>query len=90
LNGRWRQTLARAGVDAGLHLHHLRHGYASWLNAAGVPFTTVMELLGHAPQGVTWATYTHRVEGWDRQVRSVLDAAWTAGLADHLRTNEAL
>lgn len=90
LNGRWRQTLARAGVDAGLHLHHLRHGYASWLNAAGVPFTTVMELLGHAPQGVTWATYTHRVEGWDRQVRSVLDAAWTASLADHLRTTEAL
>ncbi len=82
--------LARAGVDSGLHLHHLRHGYASWLDAAGVPFTTVMELLGHAPQGVTWATYTHRVEGWDRQVRSVLDAAWAASLADHLRTTEAL
>ncbi len=89
LNGRWRQTLARAGVDEGLHLHHLRHGYASWLNAAGVPFTTVMELLGHAPQGVTWATYTHRVDGWDRQVRSVLDEAW-ARPADYLRTGEAL
>jgi integrase len=90
LNGRWRQTVKRAGLDDGLHLHHLRHGYASWLNAAGVPFTTVMELLGHAPQGVTWATYTHRIDGWDRQVRSVLDTAWTEDAADYLRTDEAL
>lgn len=90
LNGRWRQTVARAGMDVGLHLHHLRHGYASWLNAGGVPFTTVMELLGHAPQGVTWTTYTHRVEGWDRQVRSVLDEAWRAAFADSMRTGEAL
>nr|MDP9466879.1 tyrosine-type recombinase/integrase [Actinomycetota bacterium] len=78
-----------AGVDDGLHLHHLRHGCASWLDAAGVPFTTVMELLGHAPQGGTWAMDTHRVDGWDRQVRSVLDEAW-ARPADYLRTGEAL
>lgn len=86
LNGRWRQSLRRAGLGEHTHLHHLRHGYASWLNAAGVPFTTVMELLGHAPQGVTWATYTHRVEGWDRQVRTALEAAWAGTAADHLRT----
>lgn len=88
LNGRWRQTVKRAGLGDGVHLHHLRHAYASWLNAAGVPFTTVMELLGHAPQGVTWSTYTHRVDGWDRQVREALEAAWTDGSADSLRTAE--
>jgi len=91
LNGRWRQTAKRAGLDDTLHLHHVRHGYASWLNAAGVPFTTVMELLGHAPQGVTWATYTHRVDGWDRQVRDALTAAWPADSedsADSVRTAE--
>lgn len=87
LNGRWRRTLKRAGLEEGVHLHHLPHGYASWLNAAGVPFTTVMELLGHAPQGVTWSTCTHRVDGWDRQVRDVLEAAWSGGSADSLRTD---
>lgn len=88
LNGRWRRALKAAGLDDTAHLHHLRHGYASWLNAAGVPFTTVMELLGHAPQGVTWSTYTHRVDGWDRQVRNVLEAAWAGRAADYLRTGE--
>jgi integrase len=88
LAGRWQQTLKRAGLPSTVHLHHLRHGYASLLNGAGVPFTTVMELLGHAPQGVTWSTYTHRVDGWDRQVRTVLDEAWR-GSADHLRTERA-
>lgn len=88
LSGRWRQTVRRAGLGPEVHLHHLRHAYASWLNAGGVPFTTVMELLGHAPQGVTWSTYTHRVEGWDRQVRSVLSETWSAAPADRLRTAE--
>lgn len=91
LNGRWRMVVKRAKLPDTIHLHHLRHGYASWLNAAGVPFTTVMELLGHAPQGVTWATYTHRVEGWDRQVRDVLTKAWSEEArdsADSLRTAE--
>lgn len=90
LNGRWRQTVKRAKLADTMHLHHLRHGYASVLNAGGVPFTTVMELLGHAPQGVTWTTYTHRVEGWDRQVRTVLTEAWLADSADSVRTDEAL
>ena len=88
LAGRWQQTLKRAGLPTTVHLHHLRHGYASPLNGAGVPFTTVMELLGHAPQGVTWSPCTHRVEGWDRQVRTVLDEAWR-GSADHVRTEQA-
>jgi len=47
-----------------------------------VPFTTVMELLGYAPQGVSSATYTHRVNGWDRQVRGALSAAWSADSED--------
>ena len=86
LDGRWKRTLVKAGVDTSSHLHHLRHGYASWLNGAGVPFTTISELLGHAPQGVTWSTYTHRVDGWDRQVRGVLEALWVPAVADYLRT----
>jgi hypothetical protein len=52
-----------------------------------------MELLGHAPQGITWSTYTHRVDGWDRQVRDALERAWigsTAAVADHRRTIEGL
>lgn len=86
--GRWQWTLKRAGLPTTVHLHHLRHSYASLLNGAGVPFTTVMELLCLAPQGVTWSTYTHRIDGWDRQVRTVLDEAWR-GSADYLRTERA-
>lgn len=48
--GRWRQTVARAGLGGTVNLHHLRHGYSSVLNDGGVPFTTVMELLGR-PSG---------------------------------------
>jgi hypothetical protein len=55
-----------------------------------VPFTTVVELLGHAPQGVTWSTYTHRVDGWDRQVREALEAAWKTDTADSLRTADGV
>ncbi len=58
------------------------------LNSGGVPFTTVRELLGHAPQGVTWQVYTHKLDGWERQVRRVLTEAWDAAPADHLRTVE--
>src|SRR4051794_16203048 len=90
LNGRWRWMVKKAGLPPTVHLHHLRHAYASVLNAGGVPFTTVMELLGHAPQGVTWATYTHRVDGWDKQVRDVLETAWRENPADSVRTDRAL
>ena len=81
-------AVADEELPSTVHLHHLRHGYAGSLDGAGVQFATVMELLGHAPQGVTWSTCTHRVDGWDRQVRTVLDDAWR-GSADHLRTEQA-
>lgn len=85
----WKRACRRAGLRGKVDFHHLRHSYASWLNAHGVPFTTIQELLGHAPQGVTWATYTHRVEGWDRQVRSVLQSTWEEANVYPLRTDRA-
>lgn len=96
LHARWRSALKAAGVDIATHFHHARHAYATTLSGAGVPFTTVMELLGHAPTGVTWAIYTHRVPGWDRQVRNALETAWRDDaaadpgiLADSVRTSGA-
>jgi integrase len=42
----FRGACRRAGVD-GVRVHDLRHTFASWLVADGVPLRTVGELLGH-------------------------------------------
>lgn len=37
----------RAGLDAGVHIHTLRHTFASLALRAGVPITTLAAILGH-------------------------------------------
>jgi integrase len=55
LAGRLRQ---RTGI-AHLHAHAFRHTYATRLLRAGVPATTVAELLGHSSSHTTTETYGH-------------------------------
>jgi len=42
-----------------MHLHHLRHYYASGLIAAGCDVVTVQRALGHRTANVTLGTYSH-------------------------------
>ena len=54
----WRTARAKAGCPA-VHLHHLRHFYASGLIAAGCDVVTVQRALGHSSATVTHGVYSH-------------------------------
>ncbi|GGK64032.1 tyrosine-type recombinase/integrase [Ornithinimicrobium pekingense] len=54
----WKRTVRAAGVP-GLHLHALRHFYASGLIAAGCDVVTVQRALGHSKPSTTLDTYSH-------------------------------
>lgn len=57
-----------------LHLHDLRHTYASLLIQAGAPLAAVSKLLGHAHLGVT-SIYAHLADRNLDDAVSVLDVA---------------
>jgi len=50
----------------GLHLHELRHTYATRLINSGVNYKTVQVLLGHADPATTLRMYAHAEEGEKR------------------------
>ncbi len=54
----WIGIAKEAGVEW-MHLHDLRHSYATLSLAAGVPLTVVSENLGHASIRVTADIYSH-------------------------------
>lgn len=58
VNSWWLRTTRAAGVE-GLHLHALRHFYASGLIAAGCDVVTVQRALGHSKPSTTLDTYSH-------------------------------
>lgn len=60
----WRPAIARAGLDAGVRMHDLRHAHASWLLAGGADLKTVMDRLGHT-QIQTTQRYLHTQPGAD-------------------------
>jgi integrase len=53
----WKTALKRAGLED-VHLHDLRHTFASRLVMRGVPLVTVSKLLGHASINMTMR-YSH-------------------------------
>ncbi|MDJ0106084.1 tyrosine-type recombinase/integrase [Rhodococcus sp. 66b] len=88
---RWRA--ARKGIGAEhLHLHHLRHFYASGLIAAGCDVVTVQRALGHSSATVTLSTYSHLWPDADDKTRKAADALFkssTESTAYPLRTESA-
>ncbi len=80
LHGRWQQTLRRAGLDVGLHFHHLRHHYASVLIDGGESVKVVQERLGHSSPEETLRTYAHLMPASEQRTRSVVERAWAAGV----------
>lgn len=87
LNGRWRQTVCRAGLPATVKLHGLRHHYASILIDGGESVTVVQERLGHSSAVETLKTYAHLWPASEERTRQVVERAWSAP-ADSLRTDD--
>ncbi|MGC4797669.1 tyrosine-type recombinase/integrase [Micromonospora saelicesensis] len=61
-----------AGLDW-LHLHDLRHAFATFLLDQGEELRTVMELLGHSTIRMTADTYGHVLPARARQAASAID-----------------
>ncbi|MEU7781539.1 tyrosine-type recombinase/integrase [Micromonospora parva] len=56
-----------------LHLHELRHAFATFLLDQGEELRTVMELLGHSTIRMTADTYGHVLPARARQAASAID-----------------
>ena len=85
----WRRACTRAGCQ-GVHLHHLRHYYASGLIAAGCDVVTVQRALGHSSATITLGTYAHLWPTAEDRTRAAA-AGMLAGVldtADSLRTEQ--
>ena len=69
---------ARAGVPV-LTVHELRHTWASWQAAAGVPLSTIAVLMGHADPALTMRVYLHADQAamaeWLRRALAPLEGA---------------
>ncbi|MCZ2804330.1 site-specific integrase [Modestobacter sp. VKM Ac-2983] len=84
----WQRTVKAAGV-AGLHIHGLRHFYASGLIAAGCDVVTVQRALGHARPSLTLDVYSHlwpTAEDRTRKASAAMLRDVLARSADSLRT----
>jgi integrase len=69
----------RLKVDC--RLHDLRHSHATQLLGAGIHPKVVSERLGHATVAFTLDTYTHAVEGMDRDAAIRIGAALQTAMA---------
>jgi integrase len=56
---KFKKYLRSLGMNHHLHLHSLRHGFASWLALDGVSIYHISKLLGHSSVGVTEKFYAH-------------------------------
>lgn len=74
----WHPLRAKAGLPATFRFHDLRHSAASLSLAAGVPITTVSEMLGHANTAITLSIYAHAVPGSQQQAADAMDAILVA------------
>ncbi|TGR73564.1 site-specific integrase, partial [Mesorhizobium sp. M1C.F.Ca.ET.193.01.1.1] len=54
---RWNKIIKRAEMP-NLHIHDLRHTFASWLIQAGTPEKTAQDLMGHKTSSMT-QRYSH-------------------------------
>jgi len=56
---KFKRCVRRAGLNDNLHLHSLRHSFATALVKAGVPLYSVSKLLGHTSSVQTTELYAH-------------------------------
>lgn len=87
----WRKTVKDARLT-GVHLHDLRHFYASGFIAAGCDVVTVQRALGHSKATTTLNTYSHLWPTAEDRTRSAAGDMMNealGNLADSVRTEEA-
>jgi integrase len=72
VNRRFEELRKAASLDW-LHLHDLRHAFATFLLDQGEDLRTVMELLGHSTIRLTADTYGHVLPARARQAASAID-----------------
>ncbi|OYV96223.1 MAG: hypothetical protein B7Z73_01085 [Planctomycetia bacterium 21-64-5] len=70
--------LMRAGLPA-IRFHDLRHTAATLLLAEGVHPKVVQERLGHSQISITLDTYSHVLEGMQREASDKLETMFRAG-----------
>lgn len=86
---RWRKVISQTSASD-LHLHHMRHFYASGLIASGLDVVAVQKALGHSSAAVTLSTYSHLWPDSEERLRDAADSLVEQVLAnptaDGLRT----
>jgi integrase len=80
VNRRFEQLRHVAGLDW-LHLHDLRHAFATFLLDQGEELRTVMELLGHSTIRITADTYGHVLPARARKAATAIDRILAEGSA---------
>jgi integrase len=74
----WKRAKAAAGLPEDLHLHDLRHSFASALVSSGTSLYTVQKLLGHAAPTMT-QRYAHLADGALREASEIAVARTAQG-----------
>ena len=83
----WKPALAAAGLPTTRRPYDLRHSFASWALAAGVPAYDVARYMGTSVRMLD-LTYGHLVKGSESVARSRLDA-YTSGTRERLGQDSA-
>jgi integrase len=71
----WKPACAAAGLPRRPRVHDLRHTFASWAIAEGVPLTVVSRHLGHESMQTTDSIYTHILPSATGQMTAALERA---------------
>jgi integrase len=82
----YKPAVARAGLDAGLRFHDLRHTCAALLIAQGAHPKEIQEHLGHSTIRVTFDRYGHLLPNLAERLTEGLDQTFSRAVADSSRT----
>lgn len=77
--GNWQRALKKLfklAKVAGGHAHRFRHTFAAELLMAGVPLTSVTQLLGHSSEKITEKYYSAWIKGRQEKLEADVRRAW--------------
>jgi integrase len=75
----FRRIADRAGLGQ-VRFHDMRHSFASIMLMKGAPAKVISECLGHASVAFTMDTYSHLLQGMQRDAMNLLDEALPTGI----------